>query len=244
MDQGEVPGAEDRRLGDQNAVVGVGDRLKDQTPRARGAVDDGKIVIEFFQEFLDDRDPGAFADVHRSRMDGKGAAPAPPDRPDHPFRLRERLPGTQVGAEPAGMADLIENHQFAGDVGEGFIHARIDADPASVAFVHIHDGLEGGDLLFFNVGRLQEEVSVGLFDIAVEVSSFLRYSGQVHRNEGFARSAFAAENRYLHISSFVDPAGVDFVQLLKGMIEDFGDIVGDGKVHRFQHLDLRGGEHL
>jgi hypothetical protein len=100
------------------------------------------------------------------------------------------------------MAKLLEGHHLPCDTDNGAVLTKLAATTASGAFGDIHLRNPHRDLFRrFNV-RFQKDMTVGFFDVTIEIlhgpaRSGQRY-GQVRGDRGFARSAFAAGDGDFH----------------------------------------------
>jgi hypothetical protein len=127
----------------------------------------------------------------------------------NPFAdLFDRLLGTEKAAGATAMTELREDEDGTLDYRQGMISANLGAFAAIVAagFVDLGDELE--DLLALLDLRLQEKMSVGLFDIAIQKLNRMRFfqrKGKVDRNGRFSCSAFSAGHRDNHKSYILFP---------------------------------------
>ena len=195
--------AEKGGLGNEQTKVGVFDALHDNAGATRRTVDDNGFVGcgNGGQQFFDNRNARGLTDMEHARIELHIICRARLHRADFFVGLIQRLLRAKQRTTAAGVADVVKNQQALCRIGQGVEVAKIDAGSASVA----KSGVECGDFdangFVFHLFRAKIKVPVGLLHIAIHIDGRLQQRRQIHGQQRFACTAFAAEYGYFHVIS-------------------------------------------
>ena len=147
--------AERGRLGDQNDGVGPAQRRDDRAGRPGRRVEDGgpwapQTRLDRSDEWrsrghahiepaLDQLDVVRFQDLHG---------------PDAPTRFADGMPGADLGAAAAAVAELGEDEGLRTERHDGVVLAKLSALPAAIAKGCLHPGSRNRDVFSAAHGAL------------------------------------------------------------------------------------------
>ena len=187
-------------LGDQDEVVASPDRFDHRAGRTRRGVDQHQVHFrDGTLDRLDHRHAQGFPHIEQpvKETDGPGFPLTEPS--DLARHLGDGLLRAHQPAAPAGVTQLGKGHDPVVQADDGAEPADLAALPAKRAPVRVHPGVQvpHGDVLC--EPRLEEDMAVGLFHVAVGVGHRCKTAGghpcEVGGHGGLSRSPLAAGNR-------------------------------------------------
>jgi hypothetical protein len=159
----------------QDAKIREANTFGHKTTASRGRIYDGQPIIFVLKQFSDDRDPGAFSNIHVARYAAYRTRLSDAHLSYRAFLFGKGFLWTDMKASATAVADIIKDHQAITNKGQRIESAEIHTYVASVAQGIINHRFLNGDQLPKFLGRVEEEIPVGFLDITIYIRCFFGY---------------------------------------------------------------------